>query len=345
MRLSPVGTTPRDGRKRLPGTRLLFALAAGLAVLTAAGCSSSGGAGGSVSGTITIAAVPGIEDAPLYLAEQDHDFAAAGLHVVIKTESQEGKEFSELQANQVQIAAADYGNIMVEQAQSHSGGYKILADGYDATTGSLEVLTLPGSSITSPTQLRNKTVAVPNDDELTTPSGTPISLESAAASSVLANYFGNAPNAVVWRPMPEASELGALQSHQVQAILVGEPYIFQAEEAAGAVEVMDACSGFTLNLPLSGYVATGKWVKQHPAAVADFKSAIAQAQAEASMAGPIQTVMHQHVPGMSMQEAELVTIGTYPTTTSAAEITRVASLLSNEGMISNAPDVARMIVR
>jgi NitT/TauT family transport system substrate-binding protein len=344
MRLSPVGTTPRDGRRRSSRTRLLFAFAAGLAVLTAAGCSSSGGAGGSVSGTITIAAVPGIEDAPLYLAEQDGDFAAAGLHVVIKPESQVGKEFSALQANRVQIAAADYGNILLAQTQSHSGGYKILADGYDATTGSLEVLTLPSSPITSPTQLQGKKVAVPNDDQLKTPAGTPVSLESAAASSVLANYFGNAPNSVDWVSMPEGSELSALQSHQVQAILVGEPYIFQAEEAAGAVEVMDACSGFTLNLPLSGYVATSKWVKQNPTAVADFKSAIAQAQAEASMAGPIQKVMHKYA-GMSMQEADLATIGTYPTTTSVAEITRVESLLSNESMISSPPDVAAMIVR
>jgi NitT/TauT family transport system substrate-binding protein len=351
MRLTPAGTTPRDRRKRheskLPSrARLFFAVASGLAVAAAAGCSASNGAGGSFSGTITIVAVPGIDDAPLYLAQQDGLFTAAGLqHVVIKTESQEAAEFSALQGNTAQIAATDYGNVLAAQEQPGSGGYRILADGYDATTGSLEVLTLPGSKIKSPAELQGKTVGVPSDDILPNmPAGAPDSLESAAVTQVLSNYIGNAPNAVTWRPMTQAQEVAALVSHRIPAIVVGEPYIFQAEQEAGAVEIMDACSGFTLNLPLSGYVATSKWVNLNPTAVADFKSAISQAQADASMAGPIQKILHKYT-GMTMQEAELATIGTYPTTTSEKEIARDASLLYLESMIKNQPRVQQMIVR
>jgi NitT/TauT family transport system substrate-binding protein len=346
MRLSPAGTTPRDRTQRPSRKRPFFVFAAGLAVLAAAGCSSSPGAGGSFSGTITIAAVPGIDDAPLYLAQQDGLFAAAGLqHVVIKPESQEAAEFSALQANKAQIAATDYGNLLEEQEQPGSIGYRILADGYDATTGSLEVLTLPGSSIKSPVDLRGKTVGLPSDDILkNVPAGAPVSLESAAVTQVLSNYIGNAPNSVTWRPMTQAQEVTALVDHRVQAILVGEPYIFLAERIAGAVEVMDACSGFTSNLPLSGYVATGKWVQQNPTAVADFKSAIAQAQADASMAGPIQKILHKYA-GMTTQEAYLATIGTYPTTTSKTEIARDSSLLYAETMITAQPNIGQMIVR
>jgi NitT/TauT family transport system substrate-binding protein len=343
MRLSPAGTSPRIGRHRPAGARFFLAVASGLVVLAAAGCSSSGGAGGSVSGVITIAAVPGIDDAPLYIAQQDGLFAAAGLqHVVIKKESQESDEFSALQSNQAQIAATDYGNVFYAQSQGQD--YRILANGYDAATGTLEVLTLPGSSIKGPAQLSGQKVALPSYDTLPNmPSDAPVSLEAAAASEVLSNYIGNAPNPVSWVKMPEASELSALETHRVQAILVGQPYIFEAERDAGAVEVLDACSGATANLPLSGYVATGSWVSKNPAAVADFQSAIAKAQADASMAGPVQKALPKYT-GMSVVDADLSTIGTYPTTTSATELARVDRLLFLANMAKQL-SVAQMIVR
>ena len=58
MRHDPVGAgeLTRSGR-RLRASRLAGA-AAGLAVVLAAGCSSASTAGGPVSGTVTIAAVP-----------------------------------------------------------------------------------------------------------------------------------------------------------------------------------------------------------------------------------------------------------------------------------------------
>jgi NitT/TauT family transport system substrate-binding protein len=344
MRVGPAGITPRNSRRRPSSARLLLAVASGLAVLAAAGCSASSGAGGSVSETITIAAVPGIDDAPLYLAQQEGLFAAAGLqHVVIKSESQEGAEFSALQNNQAQIAATDYGNIFYEQSLGHR--YRILADGYDATTGTLEVLTLPNSNITSPADLAGKKVGLPSDDILPHAKGTPPdSLEAAAADEVLQSYANIMGNPVDWDAMTQQDEVTALIDHSVQAILVGQPYIFEAEKDAGAVEVMDACSGSTQNLPLSGYVATSSWVSKNPTAAADFQSAMAKAQADASMAGPLQTVLEKDVK-MKVQEADLSTTGTYPTATSVTELSRVERLLWIASLIRSTPSVSRMIVR
>lgn len=347
MRLNPAGPKPRIGRQRPAKARLFLAVASGLAVLAAAGCSASGAAGGSISRTITIAAVPGIDDAPLYLAKHDGLFAAAGLqHVVILPESQESNVFSALHGNRAQIAAADYGDILYQQSHksANSAGYKILADGYDAPAGTLEVLTMPKSPIKSPAQLEGATVAVPNDDKLQVKAGSPVSLEAAAATEVLQNYVGMAPSTVKWDPMPEASEIAALKDGRVQAILVGQPYVFEAEQDDGAVELMDVASGFTANLPLSGYVATSSWAKQNPAAVADFQSALAKAQADASMSGPVQSVL-PHYMGVSSQVADLATIGSYPTTTSATEIARVENMLSTYHMISASPSIAQMVLK
>jgi NitT/TauT family transport system substrate-binding protein len=340
MRLNPTGSAPRNGVSKPSWARLSVGLVSGLAVLAAAGCGSSGGAAsGTVSATITIAAVPGIDDAPLQIAKKEGLFTAAGLqHVVIKTESQDSAVFTALQSKQAQIAATDYGDFFYQQSLHSS--YEILADGYDATPGSLEVVTLPGSGITSPAQLEGAKVGVPNDDVLRNiqpGSGIPDSLETAAATNVLSDFVGNL-NTVDWVPMDPGAEVTALQDRSVKAILVSQPYIAEAD-LKGAVEIIDACSGYTANLPLSGYVTTSVWAKDNPAAVADFQSAMAKAQDEAAMSGFVQSMLPSFA-GISVQDADLASIGTYPTSTSVTALERVSRLLWSTGMIDASQPVA-----
>jgi NitT/TauT family transport system substrate-binding protein len=126
---------------------------------------------------------------------------------------------------------------------------------------------------------------------------------------------------------------------------VSEPYIYQAESKLGAVEVMDACSGPTAGLPLLGYVAMNAWVRDNPGAVADFQAAITKAQADAALAGKVQAVLPQAT-GMTAQQADLITIGTYPTSTDTPGLEQVVRLLANSGTIplGSPPAVPPMIV-
>jgi NitT/TauT family transport system substrate-binding protein len=310
-----------------------------LALLAAtAGCAASGSPGGHVSSTVTIALVPGINDAPIYLAEHDGLFAKAGLaNVVIKSYSTEGQVISALQGSHADIAALDYGDIFYQQANQRD--LSILADGYDAGTGVLEVLTLPNSKkITSPTKLGDPgvTVGFPNYDVLPKMLGTghPASLEAAAVTEVLTSYLGNAALSVNWAAMSEQAEVNALLSGRVQAIVVGEPYIYEAESHKGAVELMDGASGPTANLPLSGYVSTSAWAKDNPAAAADFQSALAKAQSDAALFGPVQQLLPHVVSDVTTEDADLATVGTYPTTTSLVDLDRDELLMSNENMIT-----------
>lgn len=338
MRHDPAAVPlPKWSRPVVRG-RYLLGAASGLAVLlAAAGCGGSASAGTTVSGTVTIAAVPGVDDAPIYLAQKDGDFAKAGLkNVVIKKYASEAAELSALQGAQADIAASDYGNIFYQQSQS--ADLRILADGYDATSGVLEVLTWPGSAIKSPLDLANTKVGLPATDVLSglANSGDPVSLEAAAATQVLSNYLGNDASTVQWKSMSQAHEVSELEHHQLQAILVSEPYIYQAESKFGAVEVIDACSGSTANLPLSGYVAMNAWVKQNAAAAADFQLAIADAQSSASLTGQVQAIL-PGTTGMTKQDADLVTVGTYPSTTSPVGLERVVRLMSGYNMIKVGP--------
>ncbi len=86
MRLDPAGIPLLNRSRRVARARYLLAAASGLAVLVSAGCAGTASAGGTVSDTITIAAVPGVDNAPLYLAQKEGLFAAAGLkNVEIKS--------------------------------------------------------------------------------------------------------------------------------------------------------------------------------------------------------------------------------------------------------------------
>jgi len=343
MRLDPARVPLLNRGQRAVTVRCALAAASGLALLLAAGCGSSGSPGGAVSSPVVIAAVPGVSDAAIYLAQKDGLFAAEGLSQVrIQSYANQAAVITALQTAHADIAASDYGNVFYTQSQSHD--LRILADGYDATAGSLEILTYPGSDIRTPADLTNPQanpklqIAVPSDDWLDVKNSSAAgSLDAAAAREVLSNYVGSAADLVNWLPMTQQQEVRELESHQLQAILVSEPYIYQAESKLGAVEVLDACSGETAGLPLLGYVALNAWVRQNPGAVSDFQAALAKAQAEASLAGQVQPVLHSDA-NMNVQDADLITVGSYPTSTSIQSLQGVVLLMSNENMINPLTD-------
>jgi NitT/TauT family transport system substrate-binding protein len=345
MRLDPAGVPLLNRGRRATGARCVLAAVSGLAILLVAGCGSSGSPGGAVSSTIVIADVPSVSDAAIYLAQKDGLFAAEGLdHVSIKPYTSQTQVINALKSGSADIAASDYGNVFYQQAQSPD--LRILADGYDATTGSLEMLTYPGSGIVSPEGLIPSNgqivkVGVPQDDLLpnnaTLAPNAPNSLDQAAATQVLQSYVGQAAESVKWVAMSQGQEVRKLASHQLKAILVSEPYVYEAESQLGAAEVLDACSGETAGLPLLGYVAQNSWVRQNPSAVADFQAALAKAQADASLSGQVQRVL-PGVTGMTVQDADLITVGTYPTATSIPNLQNVPRLMNDLGMISNSSD-------
>jgi NitT/TauT family transport system substrate-binding protein len=332
MRPDPA-RTPNRGRRPV-SKRLLLVAGAGVAALLAAGCSAGGGAGTPVSGVIKIAAEPGIADAPLWIAASKGLFGAEGLHVQIVNYASESQALSAVEDGTAQIAASDYGNIF-ELEEQHAN-LRILADGYDTGTGNAEIMTLPQANITDPLKLQDFPIGLPQDSVIgaNVPAGSPTSLIAAAATKVIGNYLSSDADILAWSPLSQQQEIADLQDGRLKAALLTEPYVYEAEWKLGASELVDAFSGETANLPLLGYVATTPWGKGNPSAVADFQSAIEQAQAQAAMTGPIQRVL-PNLPnsGITAQAADMVSIGTYPTSTSVAALQRVTELMYTEGML------------
>jgi NitT/TauT family transport system substrate-binding protein len=350
-RRRPGDSAPAGGRPWM--RRGALSLAALSALALAAGCSGGGPASGP-AGTITIGAVPGVDTVPLFSAEHSGQFSAGGVSVQIKKYVSVAAEVSALKNGQIDMAAGDYGPFLYAQSQQKASGpqIKVVADGYDATQGVLEVLAKPGSGITSPQDLAGKTIAAPSVAVLpksasaqasaANGSGAADSLDTAATTSVLRSY-GISMGTVTWKVMSQSAEIAALRDGSVQAILVNEPYIYQAQSELGAIEVLDACSGATAGLPLSGYFAMSSWTGGHAAAVRDFKSVLDKSQATAAMDGPVQNNLPGYT-GMTKLEANLLTLGAYPSTTNSSEVQRVSGLMYAQGLLPNSVAVGNLII-
>jgi len=334
MRLAWAGAHIKQSR-----TSSVALLALAVTVL-ASGCTAlgSGASGGS---SITVAIVPGIDNAPLRVAVQDGLFRQDGLNVTIQDYSSLDAEVQAFARGKVQIAEGDYTDFFYEQAVGRAS-LRLIADAYDATANSVAILTLPASGITTPLQLQSQAadVATPPAQVAPYSAAVPYNVQTLAAEEVLQND-GVSPSSVNWTQTQSQDMIGALRSGRVKAILATEPYILEAEEQLGAVEVVDASSGVTSGLPMSGYFSLASYARANPSAVQAFQRALEQAQADCAQRGPVQSVL-SHFTGMTTGDAALVTLGTYPTSLNVGQVQRVAGLMYDSGMISNPVNVSAL---
>jgi len=297
-----------------------------------AGChvlGTSSAAAPTGSGTVTVAAAPGVADAALYIGIKDGLFQQAGLHVRVLPGSgtSVSSEVSQLQGGQADIAFGDYADMFYAQQRKSSAGLKIVANGYDAAPSVMEVLTLPNSPITAPSDLAGKVIGTAEPQEMPPSEQKPYSLDTVATWSVLSSDNVD-PTSITWRPMPASNLISALKNGSVDAILATEPTIYQAESQLGAVPVLDSCTGATANLPLAGYFTDATYAKKNATNLAAFRAALLKAQADAGNATPVQGAL-MHYAGMNVQTASLVTLGTYPTALQEPDLQEVANLMFN----------------
>jgi NitT/TauT family transport system substrate-binding protein len=343
MKFSPGWPSPvRGGRTNRRNIAAVTVAAVAMALL-AAGCqahtTASEGAGISGSSQLTVAATPGVADAPLYLAARDGLFARAGLRVTIESSNSASSELHALTAGTIDVASSDYADFF--SVEGNDSDLLIVADGYDAAPNVMEVLTLPGSGITTPQDLVGKTIGTPEPQEFPFNASTPYSLDTMATQSVLLND-GVEPTQVSWKPMPSQDLVGALKSGQVNAIVVTEPYIFQAESQLGATEVLDSLSGATANLPLSGYFTRSSFARKNADPLRIFRSVLLQAEAEAAAGNDVRSVLADSSQ-MNTQTAAMVTLGLYPTSLNVNGVQQVADLMYDFGMLAQALNVSSMI--
>lgn len=301
-------------------------LAAAAVMLLASSCSGAGSSNGS-SGTdsITIGALPVVDDVSLYIAAQEGIFQQYGLNVTLKPVASSVAAIPMMKSGAIDIlGGGNYVSFVGQAAQTPaSPPFKIIAEGATCTPGSMEVLALPSSGIQSPADLAHKTIAVNIPDNIQTLTINSVLTADDVKSSTV-KY------AVISFPKMAA----ALKAHKVDAISAVEPFATAAEQSLGAQPILDECSGPTSNIPLSGYFSTAAWAQQNPDAVSRFQKAVSQAQEVADTnRSVVEKTLRSYVKGLTPVESGTISLEQFPTSTDSVQLDRISDLMKEAGLL------------
>ena len=216
---------------------------------------------------ITVAAIPSVDLAGLYVAQDEGLFAKAGLHVTIKKIPSSKAVIAAQLNGQVDISAGSYVGYIA--AQAAGARFRILAEASTLRPDTRTLVVTANSGITTIAGLVGKKIGVNGTNSIGT-----------LLISALLQENGISPSKVHF--VTDQSGFPAmpaqLQQGDWQAAFLAEPYVTMAEETYGDQELADLDQGATVNFPIDGYVATQAWAQKHPKTAAAFVRAIEEGQ-------------------------------------------------------------------
>ena len=216
---------------------------------------------------ITVAALPSVDLAGLYVAQDEGLFAKQGLHVTITKIASSKAVISAQLKGEVDISAGSYVGYIA--AQAAGARFRILAEASTLRPDTRTLVVTAKSGITSIAGLAGKKIGVNGTNSI----GTLLISALLQENGISPKNVDFITDQAGFPAMP-----GQLQQGAWQAAFLAEPYVTMAEETYGDQELADLDQGATLNFPIDGYVATQAWAQQHPKTVAAFVRAIEAGQ-------------------------------------------------------------------
>lgn len=313
-----------------------FALAAALAVVAIAGCTSSSPATGastqsSVLTHVDVGVLPIIDDAPVFIALQHGLFRAQGLDVTPQVLNSGEAATQELLSGKLQFAFSNYVTTIL--AVSEGAKLRVVADGAQTLPDTNVIMIGKDSPIRSVPDLRGKMIAVNALGNIGT----------LMVDSTLQTY-GVPVNSVKFKVVAFPQMAAALQDHSVDAAWMAEPFVTQSGEQTGAEELADTASGSMTNFPIAGYAAQLGYSQQHPSVVAAFQRAIEQAEALAATRSVVERALPTYISGMSPQLVAAVHLDSYPTSLNQTRLQEVADMMLQAGMLRQAFDTRQLLL-
>src|SRR5581483_3970079 len=158
-----------EGKMSRGYLRVISVAAAGLTVMAAAGCGSSGRSATSSPGlarvpglektNLTVGAVPVADEAGLYIAQDEGLFAQEGLHVTIQSIVSSADATKGQNDGKYDITAGNSVSYIQDQV-GHVSNLEIIAEGSLMQADNQALYTLPGSRITAVSDLEGKRIGV-----------------------------------------------------------------------------------------------------------------------------------------------------------------------------------------
>jgi NitT/TauT family transport system substrate-binding protein len=240
-------------------------------IMFLAGCSSASlaPAGGPAPDEhdITVAALPSVDLAGLYVAQDDGLFAQQGLHVRITQIASSKAVIAAQLKGDVDISAGSYVGYIA--AQAAGARFRILAEASTLRPDTRTLVVTGKSGVTSIASLVGKKIGVNGTNSI----GTLLISTLLQENGISPKKVDFVTDQAGFPAMP-----GQLQQGTWQAAFLAEPYVTMAEETYGDQELADLDQGATLDFPIDGYVATQAWARQHPKTAAAFVRAIEAGQ-------------------------------------------------------------------
>jgi NitT/TauT family transport system substrate-binding protein len=300
--------------RRKRGTALLVAAAT---MVFAGGCSGGGSAGGWSAGALpvvekpdlNVAVVPALDSAGFFVALYGGLFAKAGLHVNFTPATSSDTVISAQVKGQYDITGGNYVSYIQAEAAGQAN-LDIFAEASVMEPGTQGIYVMPNSPIKSLAGLKGKTVAI----------NAPKNILYLLAASVLAEHGLPANSVTFVTNIPFPAMPAALKSGKVDAAVLPEPFASIAEQADGAVPLVDLDQGATTSFPVAGYVVTKQWAEKYPHTLAAFDKALEDGQAiadsnRAAVEQAMEDLPMTPVPlGVSKQIASVMALDNYPFT-------------------------------
>jgi NitT/TauT family transport system substrate-binding protein len=303
-------------------TAVIMALVAGCSAV-GIGTASTLAASKPEQADITVAAIPAVDLAGLYIAQDEGLFGEQGLHVTIEKIASSQAIITDQVKGQVDITAGSY--VAYISAQAAGARFRILAEASVLGPGARALVITANSPITTVAQLAGRKIGLNGTN----------SIGTLLVSSLLAEH-GVSPKRVDFVTDNEGFPAmpGHLQEGAWSAAFLAEPYITVAQEQYGDQVLADLDQGDTSNFPVDGYVATQAWAQKYPKTAAAFVRAIEEGQRIASSDGPaVQAAMARYDQLPRDVTAAMVLSG-YPIgPVDGTRIQRVAAAMLQFGML------------
>lgn len=307
-------------------TRILCAaqLGAALIVVLATGCGSATSSSPEPEKPdLVVAAIPSVDLASLYIAQDDGLFAQQGLHVSIEKIPSSQAIIADQLKGQVDISAGSYVGYI--SAQAEGARFRILAEASILKPGCRELVTGPNSRVMTIGDLVGKKIGVNGTNSIGT-----------LLISVLLAEHGISPKKVHFitdgKGFPAMP--GQLDHGAWSAAFLAQPYVTIAGEAYGEQVLADLDQGATTDFAIDGYVATQAWVKKYPGTAAAFVRAIEEGQALANNEPRVVQTAMAKSDNLSLQVTALISLPGFPTGPVDEErIQREANLMLQFGVL------------
>jgi NitT/TauT family transport system substrate-binding protein len=251
---------------------------------------------------ITVAAIPTVDLAGLYVAQSEGLFARQGLQVTIEKIASSKAIISAQLAGKVDISAGSYVGYIA--AQATGSRFRILAEASNLLPNT-RVLVVPANSpIRTVADLVGKKIGVNGTDSIGT-----------LLISALLTQHGISPSRVdfVTDPQGFPTMPSELNQGRWDAAFLGEPYVTLAEERYGEQEFVDLDQGATQDFPIDGYVATQAWAVRYPKTAAAFVRAIEEGQALADSDTTVVQAAMERADDVPPQVTALMALPQFPT--------------------------------